>query len=75
MVSHGSQWRFGAHDYDSLELTVDFSGFAPNKKLADIKFRHVAAFPWKYIVMFNAVHLERRRLIGRAVWQLLRAGG
>lgn len=47
MVAHGIQRWLGAHDNDSLEFAVDLSGFAPNKKFADIKFRHVAAFPWK----------------------------
>lgn len=41
MKGHGFQWWFGAHDYDRLELAVDFSGFAPDEKLADIKFGHV----------------------------------
>lgn len=53
VIAHGFQGRLGAHDNHCLELAVDLSGFAPNKIFADIKFRHVAAFPWKYIVVFN----------------------
>lgn len=47
VIGHGGQGGFGAHDNDSLEFAFDLSGFAPDKKFADIKFRHVAAFPWK----------------------------
>mgnify|MGYP003611076791 CR=1 FL=1 len=50
----GKRW-FGTHDNDCLEFAFDLSGFAPDKKFTDIKFRHVAAFPWKYIVVLNAV--------------------
>lgn len=57
VIRHCSQWRFGAHDNDRLEFALDFSGFAPDKKFTDIKFRHVAAFPWKYSVVLNAVRL------------------
>jgi len=45
VAGHGRQWRFGAHDNDGLELTLDFPGFTPDKKFTDIKFRHVIAFP------------------------------
>jgi len=45
MIGHGFQRRFGAHHDHGLEFAVDFPGFAPDEKLADIKFRHVAAFP------------------------------
>lgn len=31
---------FGAHDDDSLKLTLDLSAFTPDKKLANIKFSH-----------------------------------
>ena len=75
VIGHGFLWWLGAHDYHCLELAFDFSGFAPDKKFADIKFRHVAAFPWKYIVVFNVVLFGGTRLIGRAVWQQLQAGG
>lgn len=59
MIGHGFQRWLGAHDNHSLEFAIDLSGFAPDKKLADIKFRHVAAFPWKNIVVFNAIHPQR----------------
>jgi len=57
VIGHGLERWFGTHDNHGLEFTLDFSGFTPDKKLADIKFRHVADFPWKYIVVVNAIRL------------------
>ena len=50
VIRHGFQRRFGTHDNDCLVLAIDFSGFTPDKKFADIKFRHVAAFLWKILL-------------------------
>ncbi len=69
VIRHSLERWFGPHDNHGLEFTLDFSGFTPDKKLADIKFRHVADFPWKYIVVVNAPDFLRIRFIGRAVWQ------
>jgi hypothetical protein len=38
---HGGQGSLGPHHNHGLELTVYFSGFAMDEKLANIKFRHV----------------------------------
>lgn len=66
VIGHGGQWWFGAHDNDCLEFAFDFSGFAPDKKFTDIKFRHVAAFPWKYYGVSNAARPgDAVRLVGQ----------
>ena len=36
VIRYGGQRWFGAHDNDCLEFAFDFSGFAPDKKFADI---------------------------------------
>ncbi|CAI8746200.1 hypothetical protein EMIT0P4_160050 [Pseudomonas sp. IT-P4] len=58
VIGHGLERWFGAHDNHGLEFTLDFSGFTPDEKLADIKFRHVADFPWKNIVVVNATRFS-----------------
>ena len=69
VIRHGGQRRFGAHDNDCLEFAFDLSGFAPDKKFTDIKFRHVAAFPWKCFVVLSAARPGGCASNGRPVWQ------
>ena len=65
VIGHCGQRRFGAHDDDSLEFAFDFSGFAPDKKFTDIKFRHVAAFPWKLLLFCKPSGQGRLSLVGQ----------